>query len=209
MQSIQPIPFRPLATACALVALLAVPVLATAQYQGQGQMGQGQMGQGGGPGQQGMGPSGGRGQGNMGQGMAQLEEDLDLTREQRPLWEAFMGHLGPRMPAEQRDMRRQAMGDNGFLTRMRNRAAMAEARAEEAREARDAAERLYEALTPQQRRILDEAPTPWERMNGGGDAGAPGQGRGPGGGNADRRGPPQDRVPGQGQGPRWQEDDAQ
>ncbi|MBK1692110.1 Spy/CpxP family protein refolding chaperone [Ectothiorhodospira mobilis] len=206
MKPVQPIPFRPLITVCALAALLAAPALATAQYQGQGQMGQGQMGQGGGPGQQGMGPSGGRGQGNMGQGMAQLEEDLDLTREQRPLWEAFMGHLGPRMAPEQRDMRRQAMGDTGFLTRMRNRAAMAEARAEEAREARNAAERLYESLTPDQRRILDEAPTPWERMEGS-NTGPSGQGRGPGGGNADRGGPPQDRGPGQG--PRWQEDNAQ
>ncbi|MFP4243732.1 MAG: Spy/CpxP family protein refolding chaperone [Ectothiorhodospira sp.] len=196
-------PLRALTTTCALTVLLAAPALVHAQSQG---MGQEQMGQGRGPGQSGMGPSGGRGQGNMAQGMAQVEEDLDLTGEQRPLWDEFMKHLGPRMAPDQRDARRQAMGDTGFLTRMRNRAAMAEARAEEARKAGEAAERLYESLDRQQRRTLDEAPTPWEGMNGG-DVGPSGQGRGPGGGDVDRMGPPQDRGPGQG--PRWQGDEAQ
>lgn len=87
-----------------------------------------------------------------------MAERLDLDEEQRALWDEFHEHMGPRHDREQRRDAMQEMMDQGFTDRLGRMERWSAEHAERMGKAREAGERLYEALDEEQRQKLDEAP---------------------------------------------------
>jgi protein CpxP len=94
------------------------------------------------------------------QRLSRLKADLNITADQEPLWQAFADRVKSEAGGGLRAMREQAKDDN--LTAPERMARMTDVmkqRLAVMESVGDAFNRLYQGLTPEQRRIADERAT--------------------------------------------------